>query len=195
MQLDLLTRRAEKISSGPDVLPETPGNELRVIPSLNFTCNGTITSLLLGADVRSGRSSYPEVQIWRLNSMGTHYDRIDRSSIVLDPGDFSPDGVFRYTLPAPLPFQSGDVLGFYQPRRIDSVVRLYNIQESSSPTIYSQSSNAATISIDNLDSRTDERLLITVEASELMSIWSLQSKCFTQLLLNAWVPNFLLLHC
>ena len=53
----------------------------------------------------------------------------------LAAGDFSPDGVLSYTLPTPLPFQSGDVLGVYQPITHLSVVRLYHFNESNAPVI------------------------------------------------------------
>ena len=97
--------------------------------------------------------------------MGTHYDRIDRTSIVLAAGDFSPDGVLQYTLPTPMPFQSGDVLGIYQPR--NRVVRLYHFTESNAPVIYnSQSDNASTLAIGN-SNITDQRILLSVETSKL----------------------------
>ena len=68
MQLDLLKKRAEKITNGNTVSGNKLDNELRVVPGLSFTCSGTITSLLLGVDMRTvdgNRVEYPEMQIWR----------------------------------------------------------------------------------------------------------------------------------
>ena len=128
MQLDVLRRRAIKIpKTNGRSFKASLGNEFRLIPGRRFTCNGTITSLLLGADIRpmfSDRNLYPELQIWRIN--GNSYRRQGRQKIKLVAGrDFSPDGVLVYNLASPMQFQSGDVLGVYQPPRYRSVVRLY----------------------------------------------------------------------
>ena len=125
MQLDVLQRRAVKIPNATNSV-NTLSNEFRLIPDMSFTCNGVLTSLLLGVDVRtvtSRRSRYPEVQIWRKTR--NVYLRQGKEEIQMAAGDFSPDGVLVYNLTSPIRFQSGDVLGVYQPRRSESVVRLY----------------------------------------------------------------------
>ena len=139
MKLDVLRKRAEKISSGNIVSVNMLNYELRVIPGMNFSCNGTLTSLLLGVDIRTvtgSRNKYPEVQIWRYNSSITTYDRQDRREIRLAAGNFTPDGVLVYDLTPPMQFQSGDVLGVYQPPEGGSVVRLYYIVNDSAPDAY-----------------------------------------------------------
>ena len=142
MQLDLLKQRARKIlTSGNIVSRNKLDGELRVIPGLRFTCNGSITSLLLGADARIvNGSKYPQVGIWRLktNSFNfKYYDREEKKRIKLDAGTFSPDGVLQYNLKKPLPFQSGDVLGVWQPPEVDSAVRLFYDNDASAPVIQS----------------------------------------------------------
>ena len=47
MHIDLLRRRAEKIPFG-DRSDNFLDGEFRLIPDVNFTCSGTITSLLIG---------------------------------------------------------------------------------------------------------------------------------------------------
>ena len=138
MQLELLKRRAEKISSANFVSGTKLDDETRVMPGLNFTCDGNITSLLLGVDVRTvdgSRVEYPEVQVWRQSpSIDNSYTHEDQQRIQLSAaGDFSPDGVLQYNLTTPISFQSGDVLGVYQPEQADSVVRLFYINDPGVP--------------------------------------------------------------
>ena len=152
MQLDLLKKRAEKITSGNVVSGNKLDHELRVVPGLNFTCNGSITSLLLGVDVRTvdgNRVEYPEVQIWRgeqrtiFGFVTFVYARQSRTNITLTAGNSSPDGVLQYNLTTPIPFQSGDILGVYQPPESDSVVRLFYVNDSSAPVAnFRDNSNA-----------------------------------------------------
>ena len=136
MELDLLKKRAEKITSGNIVSGNKLDHELRVVPGLNFNCSGNITSLLLGADVRTCNGpEYPEVGIWRLikTFIGNYYDRESRQEIRMSEGDFSSNGVLQYNLTTPLSFQNGDVLGVYQPPENDSAVRMYYYDDTSAP--------------------------------------------------------------
>ena len=163
MQLDLLKERAEKITSGNVVSGNKLDHELRVVPGLNFTCSGNITSLMVGADIRAigvNRVDYPEIQIWRgtQSFLGFIYARQSRTNIALTEGISSPNGVLQYSLTTPIPFQSGDILGVYQPPENDSVVRLFYIDDPSAPVanfrnnsnapfnFISPSANSATIS-------------------------------------------------
>ena len=117
MELELLNRRAEKIPGGGEGTGGGLDNEFRLILSESFSCSGILTSLLLVGTVRGGRNQYPEIQIWR-NTGSNTYTRNGSKHIKLNLGDFSPDGVLRYNLTTPISFQSGDVLGVYQPNRI-----------------------------------------------------------------------------
>ena len=148
MQQDLLKKRAEKITSGNVVSGNKLDHELRVVPGLNFDCSGTITSLIVGADIRAiggNRVEYPEIQIWRggQNIFGFVYERQSRTNITLTEGNSSPNGVLQYNLTTPIPFQSGDILGVYQPPENDSVVRLFYIDDTSAPVAnFRNNSNA-----------------------------------------------------
>ena len=66
MDMDVLVKRAERINN-VNVESMDLDRELRVVPVWNFTCNSTITSLLLGVDIITGETEYPEVQTWRRN--------------------------------------------------------------------------------------------------------------------------------
>ena len=127
IELDLLKRRAEKI----DGLSMNTGSgldrDLRLLAQESFNGSGTMNGLLLAGTIMEKtemRDEYPEIQIWR-NTHSNIYTRQGREEIKLSPGDFSPDGVFQYNLTNSIAFESGDVLGVYQPSQQDSVVRVY----------------------------------------------------------------------
>ena len=122
MDMDVLVRRAERITNN-NVESMDLDRELRVVPDWNFTCNSTITSLLLGVDIITGETEYPEVQTWRKN--GNQFTRIDSRTIILSLGNFSASGVFQYHLTTPIPVVAGDMIGVYQPNDGSSVVRIY----------------------------------------------------------------------
>ena len=134
MDMDVLVKRAERIANN-NVESSDLDRELRVVPDWNFTCSGNIISLLLGVDIRTGGTEYPEVQTWRRN--GSQFTRIDSRTIMLSPGNFSASGVFQYHLTTPIPVVAGDMIGVYQPDTASSVVRIYyNINDPDAPESY-----------------------------------------------------------
>ena len=110
--------------------------ELRVVPHWNFPCDANITSLLLGVRIRPDEKlKYPEVQTWRRSE--NWFGMVESRSIILSPGNFSTDKVIQYHLTPPMPVAGGDMLGVYQPRHGDSVVRLYYIiDDADAPVAY-----------------------------------------------------------
>ena len=162
MQLDLLKMNAERINHAT-AWGHWLSNELRLFPGMNFTCSGQITGLLLRADIRWNttiRNRYPEVQIWR-NVIGSdQYIRQASQEIRLNPGDFSPDGVLQYTLALPIAFQSGDVLGVYQPPEHESVVRLYYANNNSALDSYNTSA-LTTVTLQNTSRKLSQLLLLS----------------------------------
>ena len=165
MDLQLLKERARKISNNGGSQNYLDG-KFRLVPGMNFTCNGTITGLLLGVDIRSnrdGRSKYPMVQVWSPGS-GDSYTRVAMQEIQLAAGDFSPDGVFQYNLTTPIHFQYGDVLGVYQPSEGKSIVRLYRHSQNNAPVSYELGENPSSQSVSLMDdlSQQDEGLVILI---------------------------------
>ena len=121
--------------------------DFRLLAQESFNCSGTMTGLLLVGTIMEKtemRDKYPEIQIWR-NTHSNIYTRQGREKIKLSPGGFSPDGVFQYNLTTPIPFESGDVLGVYQPSQQDSVVRVYYDSSASITYRVSRSNLSATI--------------------------------------------------
>ena len=150
MDLNLLKKRVEKIPN-TGITSNFLNGDFRIVTGMRFTCSGSLTSLLLGVDIRppgGSRNLYPEVQIWRKRSgSSTNYDRQGRQEIRLAAGDFSPDGVLQYNLTTPLPFQNGDVLGVWQPASSSSVVRLYHDGQTGGPLSYETNFNPSAITI------------------------------------------------
>ena len=105
------------------------------MPSLAFTCSGTITGFLLGADVRTengNREEYPT--IWLRNKTGiATYTHVDDSSVKLYLVHLINCGVYQFSLSTSLQFTPNQVLEIYQPWVNDSVVRFsyqdYNGQD------------------------------------------------------------------
>ena len=149
IQLDLLRTVAQKLPRG-QLSNNSLNNELRLIPDWNFTCNGTITSFLLGADIRTTTGfviEYPEVQIWRRTDPSLDYMKVWSEEIRLNAGSFSPSGVLEYRLNNSFNFQAGDFFGIYQPEARRSVVRIYyNSSDNTAPIAYTFLNNMNTYS-------------------------------------------------
>ena len=83
-----------------------------LFPGMNFTCNGSIQSLIFGAQWQGNSSSFPELQIWR-PSGSQSYSKVGGTLINMT-GENSLK-FYQYTLTSPLAFGKGDILGYYQP--------------------------------------------------------------------------------
>ena len=159
MELDLLMKRAEKISNG-GINDDSLDDKFRLLDE-SFSCSGTMTGILFVGLYRTGgdREDYPEIQLWR-NTGGNAYNKQANEEIRLTAGVFSPDGVLQYNLTTPMSFQSGDKLGVYQPAKDDSIVRVY--YRSATATTYELGNNApSTINLGDLSEKTDELILIS----------------------------------
>ena len=172
MDYDLLVQKAEQI--GGNRRGDLDGNRLRsnrdsIMSSLEFTCSGTITGFLLGVDVRTetdSRDEYPTIWLWNKTDETT-YTRVDDSSIeiILGQSNFSTDGVFQFSLSNPLQFTANQVLGIYQPRHGNSVVRFY-YHDYNSQDIYEINAEVNEYTLDNGDIQTNRRPLIYPETSK-----------------------------
>ena len=136
---DLLKKRATKIGSNPGVSPNSlTADQSLVIPGMRFSCRGSITSLLLGVDIRDNVSLEDNLvfDLWRRSSSGQYawYTRISSSRrvILLRAGDFSSDGMTEYHLPTALSFRPNNVIGIYHLTSAEGRVRLYSSSTASS---------------------------------------------------------------
>ena len=82
-----------------------------IIPGINFTCNGNIHSWIFGAEWYKSTESYTELQIWRSSGDGS-YTKVGSTTIMTEENTTQ---LYEYPLSSPLPFQEGDILGYYQP--------------------------------------------------------------------------------
>ena len=172
MQLDVLRKRAEKVSGGSEASSRL-NNELRLMPDWSFSCSGTITSFLLGVDVRTiknNRNEYPVIQLWRrTNSIAREYTKMNCEEIRLYAGNYTASGLMQYQLSnSGWQYQSGDILGIYQPTHAHCVVRIfYKTGENTAPDtrrLKARPDTTNTVDLDNtkaLTTRTGELILIT----------------------------------
>ncbi len=133
MDYDLLVKKSSQIENGEIItfadgglaqLGQTDSDTYYVLPDLKFTCSGNIIGFLLGVDVRISTTQYPEVLI-AVEKSGMKYNFIHSRNISLDPIDFQPTGIYKYTLSNPLPFEEGQFIGIKQTMTDDSRVRFY----------------------------------------------------------------------
>ena len=104
----------------------THERQQRIIPGIKFTCTGTLTKWIIGAQQTLTQAiNYPQLQIWRRRQGSSNtYDRTTFSDITaLNTTDDL--NVYEYIPNSPLEFQTNDFLGLYQPRFSDTKVVVY----------------------------------------------------------------------
>ena len=100
----------------------------RIIPDIRFTCNGTLTKWIIGAQrtlTQATNPQHPQLQIWRRRQGSSNtYDRTTFSDITAlnDTDDLN---VYEYTPNPPLEFQPNDILGLYAPLRDETPIRVW----------------------------------------------------------------------
>ena len=97
----------------------------RIIPHINFTCDGTVTKwIVLGRWGSGGRHDwYPDLQIWRWNATNA-FTKVGNTTLRIETGNRGMT-YYEYSPPTPLSFQTGDVLGIFQPDMGRNRLRLY----------------------------------------------------------------------
>ena len=139
-------------------------NQQRLFPDIWFSCNGSITKWIVGAEVRGG-THQPELQIWRRDSVrGNSYTKANFS--LLTPNVTSNPNVHEYYPDTPLEFQEGDILGVYQPEVADSQLVVY-YQDNTGPRNYRQNNidPPAPLTFTNTGDLQYDYPLVTVEIS------------------------------
>ena len=171
-------RGQENIASGRQV----------IVPNAKFNCNGRITNVAVSMDHWHG-DSYPLFQVWHPTSLNSStYNKI--SEVQLPAGDFKPGGQnknYNYASislnsSSKIEFQSGDVIGYYQP---SSSRRLIWSIQTTGYTSYSNNVKTSTIDINNVDNiDTNLQPLIKVMFGKTMKNWTnfySMYSCITQL--------------
>ena len=112
-----------------------PSGSVQVlIPSINFTCSGSILNWVFGW-LRT-TDSFIELQIWRPVGEDGNYIKVGGTAINETGGGL----VYQYSLTSPLSFQAGDVLGYFRSESqvlfqgFGSKLPLYSIYGPDSPS-------------------------------------------------------------
>ncbi len=99
-----------------------------LFPNMNFSCEGAVTSWIIGAEWVDGRTNYTEMQIWRLTepsgSIDT-YEIVGRVELRLPVLISNDSEVYEYTVDTPMSFRAGDVIGMFEPKSAASHIQLY----------------------------------------------------------------------
>ena len=110
-----------------------------IVPDTTFTCNGSILSWTFGARWEGNSETFTELQIWRSSGDGS-YTKVGSTTIMTE---VNTTGLYQYPLSSPLPFQAGDILGYFQPATSTSQLGLrYEEFTSTTYQVYSLSSPA-----------------------------------------------------
>ena len=143
-----------------------PNDQQAIIPEINFTCNGTIRTWIIGGQWRNNGENNIELQIWRRNENGL-CDKVESSEIHVTERNAT--GLYWYHLPTHLPFQAGDILGFYQPSqsrlRLRLAVRVDPLQ-----TVYSRDGNPDT-EFPTTASSPSRNVLVIVETGKFLAYY------------------------
>ena len=114
---------------------DTVASRQVLVPSINFTCNGTITKWIFGANWRGFSPALTEFQIWRSVS-STTYRKMSGTEVRV--GGRNSSDMYEYQLQTSMEFQEGDILGYFQPIANRSQLDLY-LEDSNRITTYHQS--------------------------------------------------------
>ena len=91
-----------------------------LIPDIYFTCNGSLTRWIIGASWRGMMYTSTELRIWRQVSP-QEYVKVNGTSVYVDSENASE----VYEIETSLSFQEGDILGYFQPYNMKSLLDLY----------------------------------------------------------------------
>ena len=103
----------------------------RIIPSLNFTCDGAISKWIIRAQWNRGGTAFPDLQIWRSSSGNGVYTKVGNTT--LSATSWNSSSLYKLAVKPSLPFQRGDVLGIFQPSRQLSRLRIHYRTGSGNP--------------------------------------------------------------
>ena len=95
----------------------------RIIPSLNFSCDGAINKWIVRAEWNSGGTEFPDLQLWRNSGGNGVYTKVGNTTLFASARNSS--SLYELEVRPSLPFQRGDILGIFQARASRSRLRIY----------------------------------------------------------------------
>ena len=143
--------------SGNNVLGR---NTLAIIPRLNFTCNGRITSIRARMEFNDRRSDFPFIQVWRPASVGsTIYNKVGEVQLQSDD-QVTDKGTYRtatiiLTGNNTIEVQPGDVVGYYHPS--DTRYRVRTLQTDGYRLYQFSGSLGLSVNLSNADQMNNNR--------------------------------------
>ncbi|CAI8024208.1 hypothetical protein GBAR_LOCUS14077 [Geodia barretti] len=143
----------------------------QISPEIKITCNGLITKWIIGADWTSSVSSYlyPELQVWR--NVGNETYRKMSGTHVFFPFSARANRIYEYTKFAPIPVESGDILGIFTPSPSRLRLRFENDNSNNPKVYYRSTDNSATSSpYEELDRQNNDPSLATASYYPLVSL-------------------------
>ncbi|XP_019852728.1 PREDICTED: uncharacterized protein LOC109582451 [Amphimedon queenslandica] len=130
-------------------------SELRIMPEMSFTCNGTIKGIYLSGRINGCCGDYPQLLIWEpAKGSNSTFDLVSATPIEIVR--ISRHGYFYYEFETPLSFYENNVLGMYQPSEDDGFQVAYNSSVSDAPISYTcplKSGDPVSQKIDITDTR------------------------------------------
>ena len=91
------------------------GGRQQITPDLRFTCDGLITSWIIGGDWNGNNTPFPELQVWR-NIGNDTYQKIHGTIAEFPTMRIS--YVYVYSDFQPNPVLAGDILGMFIPNNL-----------------------------------------------------------------------------
>ncbi|XP_003384571.3 PREDICTED: uncharacterized protein LOC100631392 [Amphimedon queenslandica] len=161
MDQSLVTYRAQNIRT--NAVGNYLTSTLRVLHEYQFNCSSTITSLILGIDVRPDNYTlFPSVQVFRRAGNSNNYNLVTERTIYYSTSNVSTSGVFEYPLNPPIPVMSGDLLAVSQPDQGLSIVRLYYIDNVPGVSFRSRQETfgESSFNLNNLPTTTNQLILV-----------------------------------
>ena len=101
----------------------------RIIPNLNFSCDGAIKKWIVRAEWNNSGTAFPDLQLWRLNS-GV-YTKVGNTTLYASSKNSN--SVYELEVRPSLPFQRGDILGIFQPIGRRSRLRIQYVNRNGNP--------------------------------------------------------------
>ena len=88
-------------------------NTQAIIPSMKFTCNGSIRTWIFAAEFTKSsiNDTFTELQVWR--PLGRYYIKVGNSTVITE---INKSNIYYHHLATPLKYRAGDIVGYYQSR-------------------------------------------------------------------------------
>ena len=106
-------------------------NRVRLIPGMNFTCNGTITRVTVAGETQPAGRQGIKLNVWRENESGHFYKCgqgiVLSSDICRKFQNYDNAFECRLSMRTRLSVESGDILGIEVPRRDAANFELYSV--------------------------------------------------------------------